>query len=415
VRRVSDATIPPDFPPPEGTPRPLEGVRVLELAQLVAAPTAAALLGYFGADVVKVEEPGAGDPLRTWRVTDDAGTSFWWRSLARNKRCITLDLRRDEGRDVARRLAARADVLVESFRPGTLERWGLGPDVLFADNPRLVIARVSGFGQTGPYAHRPGYAAIAEAYGGLRHLTGFSGEPPVRANLSLGDTLAGLHAALGVLLALRAREATGRGQVVDVALTESVFAMLESVIPDFAGAGVVRGPSGTTITGVAPSDAYPTRDGRRVVIGANGESVFRRLMRAIGREDLASDPRLAGNAARVAAQPEIDAAITHFTSARDVDAVLAALEAADVPVGPIHDAAAILRDPQFLARGLFERAEAEGVAYTLPAMFPRLSETPGETRFAGPAHGAHTREVLREAGLDDAAIDALADGGVIAR
>ncbi len=415
MRRVTDAPLPPDSQSPAGTPRPLEGVRVLELAQLVAAPTAAALLGYFGADVVKVEEPAAGDPLRTWRVTDDAGTSFWWRSLARNKRCITLDLRREEGRDVARRLAARADVLVESFRPGTLERWGLGPEVLLADNPRLVIARVSGFGQTGPYAQRPGYASIAEAYGGLRHLTGFPGEPPVRANLSLGDTLAGLHAAFGVVLALRARETTGRGQIVDVALTESVFAMLESVIPDFAGAGVVRGPSGTTITGVAPSDAYPTRDGRRVVIGANGESVFRRLMRAIGREDLAADPRLEGNAARVAAQAEIDAAITAFTSTRDVDAVLAALEAADVPVGPIHDAAAMLRDPQFVARGLFERAEADGVAYTLPAMFPRLTETPGATRFAGPAHGAHTREVLREAGLDDAAIDALADAGVIAR
>jgi len=415
VRGVNDAPNPPAGEPPSSAPRPLDGVRVLELAQLVAAPTAAALLGYFGADVVKVEEPGAGDPLRTWRVTDDAGTSFWWRSLARNKRCITLDLRRAEGRDVARRLAARADVLVESFRPGTLERWGLGPDVLLADNPRLVIARVSGFGQTGPYAHRPGYASIAEAYGGLRHLTGFPGEPPVRANLSLGDSLAGLHAALGVLLALRARDATGRGQVVDVALTESVFAMLESVIPDFAGAGVVRGPSGTTITGVAPSDAYPTRDGRRVVIGANGESVFRRLMHAIGREDLGTDSRLVGNAARVAAQREIDAAITDFTSARDVNDVLAALEAAEVPVGPIHDAAAMLHDPQFVARGLFERAESEGVAYTLPAMFPRLTETPGATRFAGPAHGAHTREVLREAGLDDAAIDALAKAGVIAR
>jgi crotonobetainyl-CoA:carnitine CoA-transferase CaiB-like acyl-CoA transferase len=407
VRRVTDASA--------ASPRPLEGVRVLELAQLVAAPTAAALLGYFGADVVKVEEPGTGDPLRTWRETDDAGTSYWWRSLARNKRCITLDLRREEGRDVARRLAARADVLVESFRPGTLERWGLGPEALFADNPRLVIARVSGFGQTGPYAHRPGYAAIAEAYGGLRHLTGFPGEPPVRANLSLGDSVAGLHAAFGVLLALRARETTGRGQIIDVALTESVFAMLESVIPDFAGAGVVRGPSGTTITGVAPSDAYPTRDGRRVVIGANGESVFRRLMRAIGRDDLAADPRLAGNAARVAAQREIDAAITAFTIARDVVDVLAALEAADVPVGPIHDAAAIFHDPQFVARGLFERAESDGVAYTLPAMFPRLTETPGTTRFAGPAHGAHTREVLREAGLDDAAIDALEKSGVIAR
>ncbi len=401
-------------PPPPALPAPLQGVRVLELAQLVAAPTAAALLGYFGADVVKVEEPRTGDPLRTWRETDDAGTSYWWRSLARNKRCVSLDLRRPEGRAIARRLAARADVLVESFRPGTLEAWGLGPEVLLADNPRLVVARVSGFGQTGPYARRPGYAAIAEAIGGLRHLTGFPGEPPVRANLSLGDTLAGLHAALGVLLALRVRDATGRGQVVDVALYESVFAMLESVIPDYAARGVVRGPSGTTITGVAPSDAYPTRDGRRVVIGANGESVFRRLMRAIGRDDLADDPGLAGNAARVAAQPVIDAAICAFTAARDAADVLAALEAAEVPVGPIHDAAAMLRDPHFAARGLFERAESDGVAYTLPAMFPRLTETPGQTRWAGPARSAHTREVLRELGLDDAAIDALAAAGVIA-
>jgi crotonobetainyl-CoA:carnitine CoA-transferase CaiB-like acyl-CoA transferase len=390
-------------------------VRVLELAQLVAAPTATALLAYFGADVIKVEEPVSGDPVRTWRELDDTGTSYWWRSLARNKRCITLDLRRDEGRALARRLAARAEVLVESFRPGTLEAWGLGPDALWAENPGLVIARVSGFGQTGPYAPRPGYASIAEGYGGLRHLTGVPGELPVRANLSLGDTLAGLHTALGVLLALRTRDATGRGQVVDVALYESVFAVLESVIPDYAGAGVVRGPSGSTITGIVPSNTYPTRDGRYVVIGANGESVFQRLMRAIGRSDLAEAPRLVGNAARVAAQAELDDAIASFTRQHELPELLAVLEAAEVPVGPLYDAADMLRDPHFQARALFEQANSDGRTFTVPALLPRLAETPGRTDWAGPAHSAHTREVLQELGLDDASIDALARAGIIAR
>ena len=400
---------------PQNPARPLEGVRVLELAQLVAAPTAAALFAYFGADVVKVEEPVGGDPLRTWRELDDDGTSFWWRSLARNKRCIPLDLRRAEGQALARRLAARAEVLVEGFRPGTLEGWGLGPDALWAENPGLVIARVSGFGQTGPYSARPGYASIAEGYGGLRHLTGVPGEAPVRANLSLGDTLAGLHAALGVLLALRTRDATGRGQVVDVALYESVFAVLESVIADYAGAGVVRGPSGSTITGIVPSNTYPTRDGRYIVIGANGESVFKRLMHAIGRADLAEDPLLAGNVARVARQRELDDAIGAFTAARDAAELLALLDAHAVPVGPLYDAAEMLRDPHFQARGLFEQARGEQRDYTVPAMFPRLAQTPGHTDWAGPSHSAHTREVLRELGLDDAAIDALAVSGVIAK
>ena len=390
-------------------------MRVLELAQLLAAPSATALLAYFGADVVKVEEPVDGDPLRTWRETDDAGTSYWWRSLARNKRCITLDLRREEGRELARKLAMRADVLVESFRPGTLEGWGLGPEVLWATNPGLVIARVSGFGQTGPYAPRPGYASIAEGYGGLRHLTAVPGDMPVRAYLSLGDTLAGLHAALGVLLALRSRDRTGRGQIVDVALYESVFAVLESVIPDYAATGKVRGPSGSTITGIAPSNTYRTRDGRYVVIGANGESVFKRLMIAIGRQDLADSPTLHGNAARVAAQTELDTAIATFTTAHDSADVLALLEASAVPVGPIYDAAQMMSDPHFQARGLFEEAVSGERSYTVPAMFPRLVGTPGRTDSAGPEHSAHTHEVLRELGLDDAAIDALAASGVIAR
>src|SRR5688572_35073 len=274
---------------------PLRGLRVLELGQILAGPFAGAILGYFGADVVKVEPPGRGDPIRGWRLLDESGTSYWWRSLARNKRCVTLDLAAGEGQAIARRLAARADVLIENFKPGTMERWGLGPDALRGENPALIYARGSGFGQTGPYSSRPGYASVCEAFGGLRHLTGVPGEPTVRANLSLGDSLAGLHAALGILLALEARRRDGGGQVVDVTIYESVFNVLEAVVPEYVGTGAVRGPSGTTISGIVPSNAYPTADGREVVIGANNSANFARLMREIGRDDLASDPALAAN------------------------------------------------------------------------------------------------------------------------
>jgi crotonobetainyl-CoA:carnitine CoA-transferase CaiB-like acyl-CoA transferase len=303
-------------------------------------------------------------------------------------------------------------VLVEGFRPGTLEKWSLGPDALWKENAALVVARVSGFGQTGPYARKPGFAAVAEAWGGLRHLTGMPGEPPVRANLSLGDTLAGLHAALGVLLALRARERDGRGQVVDVSLVESVLAVLESVIPEHAGAGVVRAPSGTGIGGVVPSDLYPCADGF-VVIGANADAVFVRLMRAIGRGDLERDPSLARNPGRVAARERLDAAIAAWTRARSVEEVVQALEAAEVPVGPLRDAAGLARDPHLRARGAFVPARAEGRDYVLPAAMPRLERTPARTDWAGGALGEHTDEVLRAAGVDDAELTRLRAAGVI--
>lgn len=393
---------------------PLAGLRVLELGQLLAGPWAGALLAYFGAEVVKVEPPG-GDPIRRWRALDEGGTSYWWRSLARNKRCITLNLREPEGRRLARALAMNSDVLLENFRPGTMERWGLGPEVFEREHPRLVYARVSGYGQTGPYRERPGYASVAEAVGGLRFLTGHPGEPPVRANLSLGDTLAGLHAALGVLLALRARDAAdGRGQTVDVALTEAVFSMLEGVVPEHSGAGLVRQPAGTTITGIVPSNLYPCRGGRHVIIGANGDSVFRRLMTAIGRDDLAEDPRLSDNPGRVAHRDEVDAAIAGWTERHTVGEVVDAMVEAAVPCGPILDAAGMRADPHFAARGLYERVEVDDRTLEVPAIAPQLGRTPGRTRWAGRDVGADTEEVLQELlGLDPAETRALRAQGVL--
>lgn len=363
--------------------RPLDGIRVLEVGQLLAGPFAGTYLGYFGADVVKVEPP-TGDPIRSWRLLDDDGTSLWWRSLARNKRSVALDLRTTEGRRDLRALAGAADVLIENFRPGRMEEWGLGPEVLLADDPRLVYARVSGFGQTGPYRERPGYAAVCEAVGGLRHLIGHPGAAPVRANLSLGDTLGGLHAALGILLALRHRDQTGQGQVVDIALTEAVFNVLESVVPEHDRSGLSRAPSGTTVTGIVPSNAYPCTGDRWVVIGANGDSIFRRLMVAIGRDDLAADPGLAGNPGRVARAAELDGAISAWTTTRSAEEVSRALETVAVPVGRIYDAADLRSDPHFNARGLFEEVEVDGRPLTVGALAPRLVLTPGRTEHAGP-------------------------------
>ncbi len=396
-------------------PRPLDGIRVLELGHLMAGPFAGTLLAYFGAEVIKVEPPGAGDPVRTWRGLDQ-GTSLWWRSLGRNKTCVSLDLRQEEGRELARRLAAKADVLIENFKPGTLERWGLGPAVLQRENPQLIVARVSGFGQTGPNSHLPGYASVCEGVGGLRYVTGRPGETPVRANLSLGDSLAGLHAALGIVLALfdRARRQPAQGQVVDVAIVEAVFNMLEAVVPEYDRLGLVREPSGSTITGVVPTNTYACGDGKHVIVGGTGDSIFRRLMVAAGRPDLATDPRLANNAGRVEHQEEVDTAIAGWTHTRSADEVIRILRAVDVPVGPINSVADMLADPHFHARGLFETVDTPTGPLQLPAIVPKLSATPGRTDWAGPAVGQHNQQVFSELlGLSADEIAGLAARGVI--
>ncbi len=394
--------------------RPLAGLRVLELGQLLAGPFAGAMLAYFGADVVKVEPPGSGDPIRSWRLLDDDETSLWWRSLGRNKRCVTLDLASSEGQALARRLAARVDVVIENFRPGTMERWGLGPESLQSDNPGLVFARISGFGQTGPYAARPGYASVCEAFGGLRHLTGNPDEVPVRTNLSLGDSLAGLHAVLGILLALEARRRDGRGQVVDAAIFESVFNVLESVVPEFARAGAVRGPSGPTVSGIVPSNAYPTADREWVVIGANNSANFRRLMQAIGRKDLAADRELEDNPGRLRRQGEIDGAIARWTRSLPAESVVEQLVAVAVPASTIYTVADMFADPHYQARGLFEHVRTAGRALVLPAMLPRLAGTPGGTDWAGPDLGAHNVAVFcDELGLSVAELADLAARGIL--
>lgn len=379
---------------PTGRARPLDGIRVLEMGQLIAGPFAGCMLGYFGAEVVKIEPPGGGDALRNWRVLKN-GTSLWWRSMGRNKKCITLDLRKQEGRAIAARLAENADVLIENFRPGTMEKWGLSPQLLKKRNPGLVYTRVSGYGQTGPLASRPGFASVCEGFGGFRHINGFPGEAPVRPNLSIGDTLAALHAVIGILLALQQRSASnGSGQVVDVAIYESVFNMLESVVPEYDGAGMVRGPSGSTLTGIVPTNTYLCADGKFVIIGGNADSIFQRLMNAADRSDLANDPRLSDNAGRVAHHQEVDDAISQWTATLDSKVVLEQLAEASVPSGPIYSVEDMMRDAQFNERGMFETVQVDGDALKIPAIVPRLEETPGETLWPGPALGEHNQEIL---------------------
>ena len=393
--------------------RPLDGIRVVELGQLIAGPFAGSILAYYGAEVVKVEPPGGGDAIRGWRALRN-GTSYFWRMLGRNKKSVTLSLRTEEGRALVKRLIEGADVVIENFRAGAMEAWGLGPEEFKESNPGLVYARVSGYGQTGPYSERPGYASVCEGIGGFRYLNGFPGEAPVRPNLSLGDTLAGLHAALGILLALVERGKSSSGQLVDVAIYESVFNVLESVVPEYDGAGLVREPSGTTLTGIVPTNTYPCRDGRHVIIGGNGDTIFRRLMRAAGRADLADDPRLAHNAGRVEHEKLIDDALAAWTRSLDLAEALARLEEADVPSGPIYSVADIMDDPHYRAREMFHRVEIDGEPLVLPAMSPRLDATPGGTEWPGPALGAHNREILGERlGLGDGEIEALRGKGVL--
>ena len=387
---------------------------MLEMGQLIAGPFASCMLGYFGAEVIKIEPPGRGDALRNWRVLKD-GTSLWWQSMGRNKKSITLNLRKLEGRDIAGRLAEGADVLIENFRPGVMEEWGLSPAALKTRNPGLIYTRVSGYGQTGPLATRPGFASVCEGFGGFRHINGFPGEAPVRPNLSIGDTLAALHAVIGILLALQQRaKPDGAGQVVDVAIYESVFNMLESVVPEYDGASMVRGPSGSTLTGIVPTNTYLCADGKYVIIGGNGDSIFQRLMRATDRDDLADDPRLSDNAGRVEHQEEVDGAISLWTAGLDSGDVLERLVAASVPSGPIYDVADMMGDPHYNARGMFETVQVGGDPLKIPALVPRLEDTPGRTQWPGPALGEHNDEILGgRLGYSRDEMQRLTDDGVI--
>ena len=372
---------------------PLSGLRVLELGQLIAGPFAAKTLADFGADVIKIEPPDGGDPLRKWRLLKD-GTSVWWQVQSRNKRSVALDLKDPEAQAVVRELALESDVLIENFRPGALEGFNLAPDDLMAANPRLVVLRISGYGQTGPYRDKPGFGVVAEAMGGLRHLSGEPGRTPVRVGVSIGDTLAALHGVIGVLMALHEREKSGRGQVVDVALHEAVFNCMESLLPEYSAFGAVRGPAGSALPGIAPSNAYACRDGHALVAG-NGDSIFKRLMTAIGRADLAADPALADNTGLVKRVDEIDAAIGAFTATRTVEEVLAVLDAAKVPAGRIYTAADIAHDPHYAARGMLETVTLEdGSKLTVPGFVPKLSRTPGSHRRNAPALGQDTEAVL---------------------
>jgi len=391
----------------------LQGLRVVEMGQLIAGPFAGKTLGDFGADVIKIEAPGSGDPLRNWRMIQD-GTSVWWQVQSRNKRSIALDLRQQEGQDIARALIAEADVLVENFRPGTLEGWGMSYEELSKANPGLIMLRISGYGQTGPYRDLPGFGMIGEAMGGLRHLTGEPGRVPVRCGISIGDTLAALHGTIGVLTALYHREVNGgRGQVIDVALTEAVLNVMESLIPEYSAFGAVRGPAGSALPGIAPSNAYPCADGV-VLIAGNGDSIFKRLMQVIGRDDLASDASLADNAGRVARVDEIDAAIGAWSASRSVEQVLAQLAEASVPAGRVYTAKDIVEDPHFRARDMILRQQTrDGHELEVPGIVPKLMGTPGAVRRAAPRLGGDTDEVLREIGLTAAQIAALRERKIV--
>jgi formyl-CoA transferase len=397
------------------TPAPaaLAGLKVLELGQLIAGPFAAKTLADFGAEVIKIEPPGTGDPLRKWRLLKN-GTSVWWQVQSSNKRSLALDLRTPEGQDVVRKLALEADVLVENFRPGAMEGWNLGPDELLAANPKLIVLRISGYGQTGPYRNRPGFGVVAEAMGGLRHLTAEPGRVPVRVGVSIGDTLAALHGVIGILLALQHRHVSGRGQIIDVALYEAVFNCMESLLPEYSAFGAVRGAAGSALPGIAPSNAYRCQDGAYALIAGNGDSIFRRLMILIGRDDLANDPSLADNAGRVARVAEIDEVISAWTAQRSVNDALAALDSVSVPAGRIYSVADIAADPHYRAREMLLDVQLDdGSSLTLPGIVPKLSATPGSHRRNAPTLGQDTGEVLREIGLTEAQIAALRERGIV--
>ncbi|KQQ33243.1 CoA-transferase [Duganella sp. Leaf126] len=397
---------------------PLAGIKVLELGTLIAGPFCGRMLAEFGAEVIKIEAPGDGDPIRKWRVLKD-GTSLWWSVQARNKKSLTLNMKDARGRAVARQLALEADIIVENYRPGVLEKWELGYEQLKVLNPATIMVRLSGFGQTGPMKDLPGFGAIGESMGGLRYVSGHPDRPPVRVGVSIGDSVAALHGVIGAMMALRHRDVTGgkhqgQGQMVDVALYESVFNLMESLVPEFDHAGVVRERTGGALPGIVPSNTYTTRDGENIVIAGNGDAIFKRLMLAMGRIDLAGDAQLARNDGRVQRTQEIDDAIQAWCDTHDIDSALAVLQAADVPAGKIYSVRDMMRDPQFLAREMFEQHRfADGTPIKLPAISPKLSATPGRTQWIGPTLGQHNDEVLRALGYSDTEIATLRQDGVV--
>jgi crotonobetainyl-CoA:carnitine CoA-transferase CaiB-like acyl-CoA transferase len=393
---------------------PLSGIRVVELGTLIAAPFAARLFAEFGADVIKVEQPGSGDPLRTWRKLHQ-GTSLWWYLQSRNKKSIAIDLKSADGRAVARRLAAQADVVIENFKPGNLEKLGLGWDVLSALNPNLTLVRISGYGQTGPYRDRSGFGAIGEAMGGLRFTTGDPENPPARVGISIGDSLASMHGVIGALMSLlRVKTGQGKGQIVDVSLYESVFNLMESLVPEYDLMGHIRTRTGGALPGISPSNTYPSSDGSHVVIAGNSDAIFKRLMRVIERPDLGEDPTLANNDGRVHRNAILDAAISAWTSQRTMDEILSRLDAADVPAARIYSVADIVEDPHYAARDMILPTELPGgVTVKMPGIAPKLSDTPGGVRWPGPTLGQHTDEVLKSLGLDEADIVQLRRAGAV--
>lgn len=392
---------------------PLSGYRVIELGQLLAGPFAGCMLGYFGAEIIKIESPNGGDPIRNWRQMKD-GTSLWWYSLARNKKSVTIDLKTKAGIELVKQLIDTADIVIENFRPGVVENWGIGPEEFKQSNPKLVYARISGYGQTGPYASKPGFASVCEGISGFRYVNGHPDQAPVRPNLSIGDTISGIHAALGICLALLEQKNSGKGQVVDVALYESMFNLMEAVVPEYDGANVIRQPSGSTVTGIVPTNTYKCLDGKYVVIGGNGDSIFVRLMTAAGYPDMACDPALSSNAGRVGHEVKIDQALSSWCAENDSVSILAILDENAVPGGPIYNVEDMVNDEHFKARGLFESVEINGEALKIPAILPKLSNTPGATRWAGPALGSHTHDVLGSLlGLSGEKLTQLAQEGVI--
>jgi len=400
-----------EFTPSTG---PLAGLKVVELGQLIAGPFAAKTLGDFGADVIKIEPPRTGDPLRQWRLLKD-GTSVWWQVQSRNKRSLVLDLKEPQAQDIVRQLATQADVLIENFRPGAMEGWGLGPDQLQAINPQLIMLRISGYGQTGPYRDKPGFGVVAEAMSGLRHLTAEPGRVPVRVGVSMGDTLASLHGVIGILMALHERQKSGQGQVIDVALYEAVFNCMESLLPEYSAFGVVREAAGSALPGIAPSNAYRCADGGYALIAGNGDSIFKRLMACMNRNDLGADPGLADNAGRVKRITEIDEAIGQWTAQMRVSEVLKVLDAAAVPAGRIYTVADIAADPHYQARGMLSKVQMDdGSDVLVPGIVPKLSRTPGNHRRNAPLLGQDTDAVLRELGLTLTQIQALKDKGIVA-